>query len=90
MKITEQITSLIKQALENLGLEIEPEINLEHPADSKFGDYSCNIAMQLFKSQDKFENPRDLAQAVVAELNKIKNIKAASDARIKVRENKRL
>jgi len=68
VQIVKQVTSLIKSALTNLNLVNDLKINLEHPADSKFGDYSCNVAMLLFKQQDKFKNPRDLAQAIVDEI----------------------
>ena len=44
------------------------EINLEHPADKNFGDYSTNIAMLLAKKEG--ENPREVATEMV---HKIKN-----------------
>ena len=39
------------------------QIQLEHPADSKFGDYSSNVAMVLNKG-----NPRELAEKIASEL----------------------
>lgn len=44
------------------------DFNIEYPADLKFGDYSSNIAMVLAKKLEK--NPRDLAQAIVNDLNR--------------------
>ena len=60
------------------------EIFIEHPADKSHGDYSTNIAMVLFNklkrdngraddnhdSNPKFNSPRELAQAVVTQLQK--------------------
>ena len=41
--------------------------------DTKFGDYQCNLAMQLFKASKtvaggtySFQKPRDVGEAVVA------------------------
>lgn len=64
MKITLHIQDLINQSLEKLGLDYSGEIHLEHPADLSHGDYASNIAMVLFKQQDQFKSPRDLAQAI--------------------------
>jgi len=44
------------------------DFNIEYPADLKFGDYSTNVAMVLAKNMEK--NPRDLAQAIVNDLNR--------------------
>jgi len=44
------------------------DFNIEYPADLKFGDYSSNVAMVLAKNMEK--NPRDLAQAIVNDLNR--------------------
>lgn len=64
MKITTHIQQLVTKALEELGLESGIEVHLEHPTDLAHGDYSTNVAMVLFKKQDKFTNPRDLANAI--------------------------
>jgi len=45
------------------------KVQLEHPADSKFGDYSCNIAMVL-----KQGNPHDLGIKIISEFNLSKKI----------------
>jgi arginyl-tRNA synthetase len=64
MKITTHIQQLVTKALEELTLESGIEVHLEHPTDLSHGDYSTNVAMVLFKKQDKFSNPRDLASAI--------------------------
>ncbi len=46
------------------------KINLEHPEELAHGDYSCNIAMVLAKQVA--QNPRELAENVVAEINERK------------------
>ena len=43
------------------------EVTIERPKDSKLGDFSTNIAMVLGKELKC--NPRDLATAIIAELN---------------------
>ena len=47
-----------------------PEIKVEIPKDTKNGDYSTNIAMVLTKIAKK--NPREIAQAIVDNLNTAK------------------
>lgn len=65
MNIKEKIENLIKEALQNLGVEAE-QVVLEHPADFKNGDYSTNVALACAKKAGK--NPRELAEAIVATL----------------------
>ncbi len=57
----------INKVLRSAGLN-EVDFNIEYPADLKFGDYSSNVAMVLAKKIEK--NPRDLAQAIVNDLNR--------------------
>jgi arginyl-tRNA synthetase len=66
-KMEEKIKNLISIALKNLGIEVG-EILLEHPIDLNMGDYSTNVAMALAKGEK--ENPRELAEKIVDELNK--------------------
>jgi arginyl-tRNA synthetase len=68
MDIQDLLTNLITTALQSLDLEPRSNIELEHPAELKFGDYSSNVAMQLFKQQDQFKSPRDLAAAIIKEI----------------------
>jgi arginyl-tRNA synthetase len=53
------------------GLVVKPEeVNLEHPENEKFGDYSTNIAMIIFsKLKVKIKNARELAEAIAKELS---------------------
>ncbi|KKS73438.1 MAG: Arginine-tRNA ligase [Parcubacteria group bacterium GW2011_GWF2_42_7] len=64
-KMQDKIKNLIKDALQNLGIEAS-EIALEHPADLKMGDYSTNVAMAIAKNVKS--NPKDLAKKIVTEI----------------------
>lgn len=61
------LKKVITDALEALSLETG-SVLLEHPGDLSHGDYATNIAMALAKKANK--NPRELAQAIVAEISK--------------------
>jgi arginyl-tRNA synthetase len=81
MQITDQLTQLITQAIEEIGLVAPTVIHLEHPADPTHGDYATNIAMTLFgqlKTQPELAaqyaeqgltNPRALASKLVEQLH---------------------
>ena len=56
----------IRQALGKAGIETEKEIQIEKPADNKFGDFSTNIALVLAK--ERKTNPRQLAQEISGHL----------------------
>lgn len=56
------LINLISQALQSLGIS-EKNISLEIPEKQEFGDFSCNIAMQLAKKMGK--SPRILAQEII-------------------------
>jgi len=72
MNIKQDITQLIKQALNTLDIAQEKlEIELERPANKSFGDFSSNVAMMLLKKQDQFKSPRDLAQAIVDQMQSL-------------------
>ncbi|SEH06855.1 Arginine--tRNA ligase [Candidatus Venteria ishoeyi] len=66
------LTHLFEQALEQLkkdGLfsadtDVLPQIN--HTRDARFGDFACNLAMQLAKPAK--QNPRVLAEKIIAAL----------------------
>ena len=62
----EHLLKLLKLAVANIAPGQEDSIELERPKASGHGDFSCNIAMRLAKALKK--NPRDLAQAIVADL----------------------
>lgn len=71
--IQETLKKEIEKALSHLGIQSE-NITLEHPGESKNGDFSTNISLALAKKEGM--NPRELAEKIVAELskNKIKEI----------------
>jgi len=56
------IENLIKNSLENIGVNEDISFDLEHPDDLKNGDYSTNVAMVYAKSLKK--NPRELAENI--------------------------
>lgn len=66
----QQITELVSQAIISLqseGIlptENIPSINIEHTRDKQYGDFACNIAMQLAKATK--QNPRELATKVIS------------------------
>jgi len=70
--IEEKIKKLIKDALENLDVEVT-EIFLEHPASLLMGDYSTNIAMACAKALKA--NPKELAEKITKELLRLNNDK---------------
>jgi arginyl-tRNA synthetase len=68
INIVQQITVIIRDSLSKLNLGSTPEIVLEHPRNSEFGDFSTNIALTTFSALGKnsqFSSPRDLAVAIV-------------------------
>ncbi len=70
--IHEILEKLIKIALSQLKIKGAEtvKITLEHPEDISNGDYSTNIAMVLAKQMA--QNPRELAEKIVAEISKNK------------------
>ena len=68
MEISDKIKQLINEALESLDIK-DVDFVVEHPEDLKNGDYSTNVAMAGAKQLKS--NPRELAQKVLEELNKI-------------------
>ncbi|SDB81610.1 arginyl-tRNA synthetase [Pelagirhabdus alkalitolerans] len=67
-RLKEEIKSAVIQA--GLATETEmPEVILEKPKEKSHGDYATNIAMQLTKVAKK--PPRQIAEALVAELNHV-------------------
>lgn len=59
--IEQSLTALQQQS--GLELEQQPEIQIDHVKDPRFGDFSCNIAMLLAKPAK--QKPRDLATSLV-------------------------
>lgn len=67
----EAIKLQVNKALTELGVEA-PNVVLEHPADTKNGDYSTNIALTLSKQLGK--NPREIAEQIVSKIEKAEDI----------------
>ena len=63
----EYLIEHIRQALEKADIKTGRDIQIEKPADNRFGDYSTNIALVLAKECKT--NPRQLAQSVVDNLS---------------------
>jgi arginyl-tRNA synthetase len=63
-KIESLITSTLKKTQKSKDLPIFdiPEINMEHPENNEFGDYSSNIAMRLTKAAKK--SPLEVAKII--------------------------
>jgi arginyl-tRNA synthetase len=63
----EKLEIYILNAARALGISLE-RVVVEHPADTKNGDYATNIALAISKQLGK--NPREVAEMLVAEFNK--------------------
>ena len=57
----------LQQALQKSGISTNRDIQIEKPADNKFGDFSTNIALVLAKECNM--NPRQLAQEIAGHLS---------------------
>lgn len=74
--IQQKIKDITVRALKSLGVPSDlTVVELEHPTDQKFGDYSTNVAMTLFRQLGATaKNPRDLAEKIAAGIKEeIKN-----------------
>ncbi len=68
MNLLKTIASRFAKALESIGVEPAPYLDLIRPSqDAKFGDFQANFAMPLGKKLGKA--PRDVAASVVANLD---------------------
>lgn len=72
--IQEKLENSVREALKSLFITATGDINLEHPSDLSFGDYSSNVA--LAHAKELKMKPRELADKIVEEIekNKIKEI----------------
>ncbi len=75
----EKIKKLIKDALENLSIEVG-DLKLEHPADLKMGDYSTNVAMAVAKNVGT--NPKALAEKILTEILRLNQDKYIEKAEV--------
>ena len=60
------LTEAIAAALHTVGIENDREIQIEKPADRKFGDFSSNVALVLAGKSGM--NPRELARKITETL----------------------
>jgi arginyl-tRNA synthetase len=77
MDIKTTIKNLIKEALDDLGIEAG-DILLDHPTELGHGDYSTNIAMSLAKALKS--SPKDLAEKVASKIDKHEYIESVNVA----------
>lgn len=70
--IKDPILKNIGKVLLKMGVE-NPDVDLDHPANPDFGDYSTSVALKLTKILKK--NPFEIAQEIVKNLPKDLNIK---------------
>lgn len=66
--LKEEIIKLIETVLADKKIEVK-ELSVDYPADPKHGDYATNVALIAAKTVGK--NPRELAQEIVEELEKM-------------------
>ncbi len=62
----EFFSPIIHNALRSAAIITEKPVNIEQPADKKFGDFSTNIA--LLAAKECRRNPRELAQTIIEHL----------------------
>ncbi len=66
-ELKKAIYEAVKSQQKSCGCDFDiPEIELEHPSNSKFGDLSTNIAMKIGKQQG--ENPFTIAENLVKQI----------------------
>lgn len=70
--IKDEILKNLQVVLEKVGVK-DPDIDLDHPANPDFGDYSTSVALKLSKQLKK--NPLTIAEEIVKNLAKNINIK---------------
>ena len=70
--IKEEILKNLQVVLKKKGVK-DPDIDLDHPANSDFGDYSTSVALKLTKILKK--NPFEIAKDLVKNLPKNMSIK---------------
>ena len=80
------IESKIIKVIQQIDLPQSIGIELEHPAQAEFGDYACNIALQLFprlSAQEKKDlqasTPLELAQGLASQIKE----KISQDSQLK-------
>ncbi len=68
-QIVYKLQELVWQSAKGFAKDLKVKaVNLEHPENEKFGDYSSNIALALAKKEGR--KPRELAEEIVGGLQK--------------------
>ncbi len=70
--IKEEILKNLQVVLEKMEIK-NPDVELDHPANPDFGDYSTSVALKLTKILKK--NSFEIAEEIIKNLTKNKNIK---------------
>ncbi len=70
--IKDKILKNLQVVLEKMGVK-DSDIDLDHPVNSDFGDYSTSVALKLTKILKK--NSFEIAEEIIKNLTKNKNIK---------------
>lgn len=71
-QVVEKIKLSIMEAAKRSALKVsKEEISIEHPQNREFGDYACNVAMNLARKEKA--NPKEIATKIVEEIKKEKN-----------------
>ncbi len=76
--MNDQIKEKIIEAVKTAGVDDLVNFSIDCPPDSKMGDWSTNVAMVL--AAEKKQNPREIAEKIIEELKKDKDIKKAEVA----------
>ncbi|MBI2610586.1 arginine--tRNA ligase [Candidatus Kaiserbacteria bacterium] len=71
MQIAQNIKDAVKRAVAAVGVDVA-EIQLEHPADLKNGDYSSGVALRYARHAGK--KPKELAEKIVGKIGKVEGI----------------
>lgn len=66
MNIVDVLKNNLAEILEEIGVQSEKEIHLEHPNDISHGDFATNVAMTLAKDLGK--RPREIAEVITQKL----------------------
>jgi arginyl-tRNA synthetase len=76
----EELISWLGEGLKTAGLTVDPmpTVALERPKQAEHGDWATNIALQLAKPLGK--NPREVAQSLIAQLQRAKHADIAEIA----------
>lgn len=85
MNLKLMIKNMVIDVLKKLNISYDNEIIIEVPKDSKNGDFSCNIAMQLAKALK--DNPRNIAEKIAGclkENQKIEKVEIAGPGFINI------